>query len=234
MAAATMARRVEPEWLDALPARDARAVRARRDLRRVNALMGNVRILAGALGELPPGAHLAEVGAGSGEVMLALARSRVRRGARFRVTLVDREPCVDAATTAELAALGFETRIVRADVFDWLTGADLPVFDAIAANLFLHHFEAPALARMLALAASHTRLFVGCEPRRSRFALAAASLLGIAGCNDVTRHDAVVSVRAGFRDGEVASLWPADGWRVDERACGLFSHRFIARRESGR
>src|SRR6185312_2676586 len=102
------------------------------------------------------------------------------------------------------------------------------MFDAMAANLFLHHFEAPALAHMLALAASRTRLFVGCEPRRSRFALAGASLLGIVGCNDVTRHDAVVSVRAGFRGGEIGSLWPADGWRVEEGAWGLFSHRFVA------
>ena len=39
-----MARRVDPEWLDELPAHDPRAQRSRRDLVRINALMGNVQI----------------------------------------------------------------------------------------------------------------------------------------------------------------------------------------------
>src|SRR5690242_11473898 len=227
-AAQAMARRVEPEWLDTLPVRDARAIRARRDLRRVNALMGNARIVAPALASLPRGARIAEIGAGGGELMLALARTRLLRGAAFRVTLVDRAPCVEARTLAALHACGFETQAARADVFDWL--ADAPPCDAIVANLFLHHFEPEALRRMLALAARRATLFVACEPRRSWGALAGARLLGLAGCNDVTRHDAVVSVRAGFRDGEIGALWP-DGaeWTIEEGARGPFSHRFVAR-----
>ena len=35
----------------------------------------------------------------------------------------------------------------------------------------------------------------------------------------MTRHDAVVSVRAGFRDGELSALWPHEpGWKLDEGA----------------
>ena len=41
-----VARVLEPEWLDALPHEDPRARRSRRDLVRVNALMGNDRIVA--------------------------------------------------------------------------------------------------------------------------------------------------------------------------------------------
>jgi 2-polyprenyl-3-methyl-5-hydroxy-6-metoxy-1,4-benzoquinol methylase len=228
-AAHAMARRIEPEWLDALPALDARAIRARRDLRRVNALMGNARIVAPALASLPRGARLAEIGAGSGELMLALARSSPLREAHFHVTLVDRARCVEAATIAALRERGFEAQAACADVFDWLARA--PACDAIVANLFLHHFEPAALARMLALVSSRTALFVACEPRRSRTALAGASLLGFVGCNDVTRHDAVVSVHAGFRGAEIAALWPREGgWTLEERACGPFSHRFVARR----
>jgi len=47
----------------------------------------------------------------------------------------------------------------------------------------------------------------------------------------VTRHDAVVSVRAGFRGGELAALWPrGEGWTIEERARGPFGHAFVARR----
>jgi hypothetical protein len=46
----------------------------------------------------------------------------------------------------------------------------------------------------------------------------------------VTRHDAVVSVRAGFRDDELTAIWPRDArWRIEERGRGLFSHAFTAR-----
>ncbi len=172
------ARRVQPEWLDELPADDPRARRSRRDLARINALMGNAALVAD-----------------------------------------------------EFAAHGWRAKAIEADVFDWLR--ETAAVDAIVANLFLHHFEPPRLAEMLALAAVRARVFVACEPRRSAFALNGARLLGLAGCNDVSRHDAVVSVRAGFRDGELASLWPKDAaWELREGARGLFSHVFVARRRA--
>jgi hypothetical protein len=47
----------------------------------------------------------------------------------------------------------------------------------------------------------------------------------------VTRHDAVLSVRAGFAGRELSALWPsADGWKLEERRAGLFSHLFVAHR----
>jgi hypothetical protein len=228
----TDARRVEPEWLDALPARDPRAVRSRRDLARVNVLMGNAGIVAGALaGKLRYGARVAEIGAGSGELLCAVARSRALRGLGLELVLVDRQPCVGASTWDELTALGMRTHVVGADAVAWLAHPEASACDAIVANLFLHHFETPALARLLAYAAQRAPLFVACEPRRSALALAGASALGLIGCNDVTRHDAVVSVRAGFRDGELAALWPAGPeWKVEEGVRGPFTHRFVARR----
>jgi hypothetical protein len=45
----SLPRRVEPEWLDQLPTDDPRAIRARHDLRRVNAWMRNARSMASAL-----------------------------------------------------------------------------------------------------------------------------------------------------------------------------------------
>jgi Methyltransferase domain len=219
-----MARRVEPEWLDELPAHDPRAQRSRRDLVRINALMGNAAIVAGELRQFR---SIAEIGAGDGGFLLRVARAVETRDAE--AILVDRQDIVSDATRTQFAALCWQARSVRADVFDWLEAT--PPVDAIVANLFLHHFEPPRLAAMLALAAERTRVFVACEPRRSSLALAGAHLLGVVGCNDVSRHDAVVSVRAGFRDAEISALWPRAGaWSLREGARGPFSHLFVAAR----
>jgi len=237
-----MARRVEPEWLDELPAHDPRARRSRRDLVRINALMGNAALVASELRkpgtdlgyhmlitEVCPRFSVAEIGAGDGGFLLRVARALDVRG--VEAVLVDRKDVVTDAMRGQFAARGWRAKAIEADVFDWLR-ATSPV-DAIVANLFLHHFETARLASMLALAATRARIFVACEPRRSAFALNGARLLGLVGCNDVSRHDAVVSVRAGFRDGEISAMWPNDGsWSVQESARGLFSHVFVARRES--
>lgn len=220
---------LEPEWLDDLPPGDLRAIRSRADLRRVNAIMGNARFITGVLrNHLPPDASLriADLGAGDGALSLAVAR-RLRRP-RVRLTLVDRAPAVHGVTLERLNTLGWRAGIATADVFDFLAREDVP-FDAMFANLFLHHFDDARLARLLAALAARTRLFVACEPRRSRLALGGSRLLWALGCNDVTRHDAVASVRAGFVDGEIGSLWPdSRGWVVEEKIAWPFSHLFTA------
>lgn len=219
-----MNRVLEPEWLDALAPSDARAERSRRDLRRINALMGNARHLAQALEDA---VCIADLGAGDGSVMLAVARRLQRPG--VEVTLVDR--AVYPLSPA-FSALGWKAAAVRADAYEFL-GRRGPRFDAIMANLFLHHFSGDALRRLLERIAARTALFVACEPRRSAFALQASRLVGILGCNDVTRHDAVVSVRAGFAGTELSQLWPREwGWRITEKEAWPFTHLFIAERDA--
>ena len=230
---ASSARRVEPEWLDELPGKDPRAQRSRRDLARVNVLMANARIVAAELRRACPAGPrtLAEIGAGDGAFALRMARALPAGAAGARIALVDRQAIVPQATLADFAQRGWSAEPATADVFAWLRDLGETRFDAIVANLFLHHFEDAALAELLALVAQRTGCFVACEPRRSELALAGSRLLGLVGCNDVTRHDAVVSVRAGFTGAEIGALWPrASGWHLAERARGLFSHCFVASR----
>jgi hypothetical protein len=55
-------------------------------------------------------------------------------------------------------------------------------------------------------------------------------MVGLLGCNDVTRHDAVVSVQAGFAAQDLSRHWPQDGrWSLNEGAGFPFSHIFQAR-----
>lgn len=108
-------------------------------------------------------------------------------------------------------------------------------WDLIVANLFLHHFESAPLAALLRAVAQAGQRFLACEPRRSRFALAASHLVAALGVNAVTRHDAVLSVRAGFCADELACAWSAaahsaDIWRLLEGPAGLFGHCFHVER----
>ncbi len=104
----------------------------------------------------------------------------------------------------------------------------------IVANLFLHHFDAETLRRLLGACTRRADALVACEPRRSRFALAASHLIFFLGANAVTRNDGVLSVRAGFVDRELGAAWPGDAaaWQIDEYDDGLFTHCLVATRRS--
>ena len=226
-------RRVEPEWLDELDADDPKATCSRRDLRRLNAWMGTVRTTAQlleGLGGSRRGRLVIELGAGDGTFLLALARRLSPMWSGTTAVLVDRRMVVGPATRQGLAEVGWKIEVVTADVFAGL--ACIPPRDGtvVLANLFLHHFHPEPLRELLALVAGRSRGFVACEPRRSRLALGASRLVGLIGCNAVTRHDAVVSVRAGFRGREISRLWPGGArWSVEEGQAGPFTHRFAAR-----
>lgn len=217
---------LETEWLDTLAPDDPRALRSRRDLARLNRVMGSAGILRRRLqGRLPAQAVIAELGAGDGSLMLALVRQLPEPPAR--VLLVDQHPGIAAGSCAALAALGCEAQCIAADALDWILSAQ-PA-DAILCNLFLHHLPPQPLAALLQACAAKTSLFVACEPARRQSALVGSHLVGLIGCNAVSRHDAVVSVRAGFRGQELSALWPQHGvWELAEQAAGPFSHVFSA------
>lgn len=228
----TTPRCLEPEWLDTLPPDDPRALRSRRDLQRVNAWMLNAGIMTRALlncSQGRPPRRLLDLGSGDGTFMLRVARRLAPHWPGVTAILLDQQSIVSAETRRQFHSLGWTIETAAADVFDLLERDSRTDVDVICANLFLHHFERERLARLLELAAQRTRCFVACEPRRAAHALAASKLLWAIGCNDVSRHDAVVSVRAGFTGGELSALWPAHaGWTLHEHPARLFTHCFAA------
>ncbi len=237
-----MKRIVRPERLDTLSPQDSRAVRSRGDLHRVNICMRNHALMADALQNvLNPGlaARITELGAGDGRFFLRVAERLRTVGwvSSFApehpsqvtdITLLDMQSNVSADTIGALAALGWHGEAIVADVFDWIRTAQ-PA-EVVIANLFLHHFENAQLVELLRLVSLRTKVFIAIEPRRAAWPMFCSRLLWALGCNDVTRHDAVVSVRAGFAGGELSALWPDhDHWQHAEHRSGLFSHVFIAR-----
>ena len=173
--------------------------------------------------------QIVELGAGDGTFMLRLARRLSHRWRQAHIVLVDAQDAVTRETRAGFAAMGWTVEIATADVFDWLRQSAPQPADAMIANLFLHHLSGPQLSELMKLAAERTRLFAACEPRRSRIALTFSRMVGLIGCNAVTRHDAVASVRAGFAGQELSKLWPSRSqWRLQERSAQMFTHAFVA------
>jgi hypothetical protein len=227
-----MSRIVQPEILDTLSPADPRAIRSRRDLRRVNSWMRNHSIMADALKNNlngPAPKKITELGAGDGNFLLAVAQKISSRQPSANVTLLDLQKNVSADTLAAFLKLGWRAEAVIADVFDWPQSSE----EIVIANLFLHHFENERLAELLRIISKRTKLFIAIEPRRAPLPLFFSRLLWAIGCNDVTRHDATVSVRAGFYGEELSALWPdKQNWRLTEHRTGLFSHLFIAQKIS--
>ena len=246
-----MKRIVQPELLDTLPPDDPRAVRSRRDLRRLNAWMRNHTIMTRALqtglnGQAPK--QITELGAGDGDFLLRVAQrlssfgvpssggpNRLKPELRttgmwneVNVTLLDRQKVVTPQTLAAFASLGWRAEAVVADIFDWLqTPAPAEI---VIVNEVLHHFDDARLAGLLRVIAGHTHLFIAIEPRRAPWPLFCSRLLWAINCNSVTRHDATVSVRAGFVREELSALWPdKSNWQLTEQRASWFSHLFIAR-----
>jgi len=215
------------------------------------------RALAPALRD---GARIADLGAGDGTLMLRVARKMQPRRvalvlvdragaisaetiAQFRelqwnatplaadaIDWLERERAAFAAITANLflhhfapSALGVGLFQMRRYAFLESGGLDVDVLQFLVADVAV-------VQRLLELVGARTRLFIACEPRRSRAALLASRALGLLGCGRETRHDAVVSVRAGFQGRELSAAWPSiTGWELEERPSGPFSHLFTAR-----
>lgn len=152
---------------------------------------------------------LLDVATGSADVPVAAVRWARRRGFDLRVTGVDLHE-----TTLELAGEYLRTCPDVADAIT-LRRADALALDALFAprsfdyahaGLFLHHLPDPLVPKALAQLDLAARAgLVWNDLIRSRRNYLAAHVLTL-GRPRILRHDATVSVRAGFTKGEVLAI----------------------------
>lgn len=214
-----MQRRVEPELLDTLPADDPAAQRSRRELRLINAIMGNHRHLAREVRRsLRPGWRVLELGAGDGTFGTRLIATGI--GRPQEITGFDLAP--RPATWPKDAAW------VQGDVF----ARALPPAEIVTANLFLHHFTPEALALLGSRLPAECRVILAREPARRRRHLAQGALLSVlALLSRVTRHDMRVSIRAGFLGDELPRALGLGGWKWETSATFLGAYQLRAFRK---
>jgi len=230
-----MDRVIKPELLDELLPDDPEEVHSRRDLRRLNLLMGHLPILERCLASFAsartPAGRFVELGAGDGTFLLKAAKRIRPSWPRAKAVLVDKREIVSPQAKEAFKAIGWSVETITADVFAWLGQGAIRNEDIIVANLFLHHFSDEQLEELFEAVSKTARALIAIEPRRALCPLAFSRMLWFIGCNRVTRHDASISVQAGFNSAELSRLWPAQsGWMLSERRAGLFSHAFVATR----
>lgn len=215
-----MPRIVQPEILDQLPHCNVDAIASRRDLVKINHLMGNYRWIRSQLnGERTnPENRYLELGAGDG----ALAQRLIPMLPSDSYTALDLAP--EPASWPETA------RWIRRDLLHFDAFDD---FNHLIANLFLHHFEAEALRQLgERIAASPIRAIIASEPCRRavhKHQLRAGKWIGF---NYVTLNDGCVSVDAGFRGDELPELLqlPHSKWNWTIHETFMGAYRMCARR----
>ncbi len=207
-------RLVIPELLDHLPATDPEALRSRRDLRRINFLMGNERWICRSLRQFPE----------------ALSRGVVEIGAG------------DGLLCAKLARIFSQTQLVGYDLLarpenlspqiDWQQGDIFkipppPASGVMVANLLLHHFATESLPA-LGCWFGNFEVLIFNEPDRARIPHLLGHLLH-PWINRVTRHDLHASITAGFSVGEIPHLLESipGNWQFEETSTWRGARRVI-------
>jgi len=213
-----MDRVLQPELLDTLSPDSDDARRSRRDLRVINWLMGNHRwIIRSLRSSLRPGECLVEIGAGGGE----LCRKLAARG--IAAAGLDRWP-----GPAEPSRLVWHPADLR-------TFTGYSDCQAVVANLILHHLSGAELRELGRKWNPGPRIICACEPARRRLSQRLFSALGpIFGANPVTRHDARVSIAAGFRGHELPDVLGLDNatWTIRCAETSLGAYRMLAIRRT--
>ncbi len=214
-----MERRLTPELLDSLSHDHPDALHNRRDLRLINALMGNGRWFVRTLPPLVrPGEPVLELGAGLGELAEELAHHGQRVDGLDRWPQPDRWPA--------------DRRWHQTDLESFSAWSDYPV---VIGNMILHQFSPGSLIALGRHFDAHARLLVFCEPtrrRRSQRLLAVAAPLIRA--NHVSRHDGHVSIAAGFIDNELPKQLglSAEHWTWQVQTTFFGAYRVVARRRN--
>jgi SAM-dependent methyltransferase len=211
-----MNRTLKPELLDSLPPDDPAARHSRRDLRVVNRIIGNERWFLQVLrSKLKVGERVLELGAGTGEIGMALS------AAGFAIDGLDICPRPNRWP--------YQAEWYRADIRSFPRYTE---YSAVMANLTLHHFNSDELAA-LGTKLAGVRLIVASEPVRRRRSQAMFAAFGpLLGANHITLHDARISIVAGFLGDELpqalgltAGRWK---WKCEISLFGAY--RMIAHR----
>lgn len=216
-----MPRLVQPEILDGLPPCNSDAIASRRDLVKINSLMGNYRWIRARIkaSESTTENRYLEIGAGDGTLAKQLRR-HLPAGSYH---------ALDQSSQPESWPAGFKW-IAR----DLLQFEDYGAYTHLIANLILHHFESDAL-KTLGTKIHHSGLqqLVVCEPCRRpihKMQLRAGKCIGF---NYVTLNDGCISVDAGFRGNELPELLGLPStewaWQIDETWMGAY--RMLAKRK---
>ena len=226
----------EPELMDGPAVDDLDLARCLRDLERVNRASFGYRPTLNWLARAATGRRtlsIVDAGSGHGDMLRRIWRWGASRGIDLDLIGVDLNPAATraarAATPAE-APIRFET----GNIFDWRPDRQVDI--AISA-LFCHHLDDGDLPRFVDWMEAHTRIgwFVNDLDRHwipEHFLRATFAVLPV---HRFVRHDGPVSVRRGFRRGDLEAILTIAGVPLPVEIGWWFPFRWgVGRLKDGR
>jgi ubiquinone/menaquinone biosynthesis C-methylase UbiE len=224
----------QAEWMDE-PGADPRLLdKSLRFIRGINRWLGYTRATVSHFEHFSRtwarGARVTvlDVATGTADVPAALVEWGDRRGFDVRVVGIDLHDRTIRA--AQGRSLDRRIGLVRADALR-LPFAD-GSFDYVMTSMFLHHLDDDVVVRVLAeMGRVARRGVVVADLVRDARAVFWIKLLSLC-ANPMVRHDAVVSVRQSFREGEIVELARRAGLGY-VRYSRHFAHRFVLAGEKG-
>ena len=203
------------------------------DLRTVNRWFGGAATTASMLERVFSARHsaaggswqsvsLLDVGAGSGDIALSLARKLRARNIRVQVMLLDRSPA--HLRSGKLKGMN----VVAGDAFT-LPFRDCSV-EIVSCALLAHHFEPEQIVRFVNEALRVARVAVLINDLRRSWMHLAAVYAGFAFYRSrLTRHDAPASVRRAYTQAELREiLQRTQAQKIEIRSHYLFRMGAIA------
>ena len=210
--------------MDALDVEPGALEESLRFIRGVNRWLGGVRAVTGALdryrvrwggevGTEERPLRVLDVGTGSADVPVAIARWGAKRGVAVRVTALDLHPTTLAAARryviGELGAGAIEdgaVELVEGDALELTDRFADRSFDYVHAGMFIHHLsDMRVLTALTQMDRVALRGIVWNDLLRSGWSRFGIRVL-TAGAGAMVKHDARVSVDAGFTRREVLGI----------------------------
>lgn len=215
-----MKRVVVPELLDEDRGSAAEVQDSLADLRMLNRYFGGANTTTALLQRVARrvGSNrlsFLDVAGASGDVAEAARVSLARDGIALEATLLDRAPTHLPAGPGVAAVTGSAFQLpFRGEAFD-----------VVGSSLFLHHLEPAEVTRFLAEAMRVARhAVIVNDLRRSRLHWLMTKAGGAIYRSALTRHDAPVSVKRAYAEGEIRQIIHGAGYQSTE-----FSHHFFYR-----
>jgi len=232
------ARATELERLDASDCPPAVAAESYRFMERVNQLFGGIRAVRefvekearAKAGGAP--LRILDIGSGSCDIPAAVCESAARKGLKLDFTCLELSAEAVALAKKRLEKRpGLPIRVLQEDVFAH-TPSEL--YDCAVSSMCFHHFDDARIIELLRKLKSVVkgRLLIN-DLERSPLAWLGSLALTLLSSEDV-KHDCRLSIRKGFRPGELRELLRrVEGVEAAVESAWLFRVRAIVGFERG-
>lgn len=198
------------EFLDRPDCDPALAASSYRFMEMVNGCFGGIRMVRRFLTTETKGRHadaplrILDIGSGSCDIPLAVSRWARARGIPLHFTCLEKAGHAVDIARGELARAGNPSvQLLQEDVF---THQPAEPYDCAVASMCFHHFsDAQILTLLRRLHGFVLNSVLINDLRRSQLAYLSARLL-LVGTPAEVRHDALLSIRRGFKISELRSL----------------------------